>query len=204
AYLAVVREWGQSLESADTYTFGHCERVAQLGVAVARALGLDEHAQTTVRLGAYLHDLGKVRVPHEILSKPGPLTRDEFEVVQMHPIWGSSCSRRSSSPGISSPSSAGTTSATTGPAIPTACAATRSRCRHRSWASWTCTTLSPPRAPTARRSRGRRRSRRSTAAAGTGRRRCSAPSVRRWCSPRPHPRKSLHGARKHSSRISHS
>ena len=88
AYLAVVREWGQSLESADTYTFGHCERVAQLGVAVARALGLDEHEQTTVRLGAYLHDLGKVRVPHEILSKPGPLTRDEFEVVQMHPIWG--------------------------------------------------------------------------------------------------------------------
>src|SRR2546429_5541599 len=77
AYLAVVREWGQSLESADTYTFGHCERVAQLGVAVARALGLDEHAQTTVRLGAYLHDLGKVRVPHEILSKPGPLTRSE-------------------------------------------------------------------------------------------------------------------------------
>src|SRR5436309_2109062 len=88
AYLAVVREWGQSLESADTYTFGHCERVARLGVAVARALGLDEHAQTTVRLGAYLHDLGKVRVPHEILSKPGPLTRDELEVVQMHPIWG--------------------------------------------------------------------------------------------------------------------
>ena len=87
-YLAVVREWGQSLESADTYTFGHCERVARLSVAVARALGLDEHAQTTVRLGAYLHDLGKVRVPHEILSKPGPLTRDEFEVVQMHPIWG--------------------------------------------------------------------------------------------------------------------
>ena len=87
-YLAVVREWGQSLESADTYTFGHCERVAQLGVAVARALGMDGHAQTTVRLGAYLHDLGKVRVPHEILSKPGPLTRQEFEVVQMHPIWG--------------------------------------------------------------------------------------------------------------------
>src|SRR6266702_430573 len=88
AYLAVVREWGQSLESADTYTFGHCERVARLGVAVARTLGLDEHAQTTVRLGAYLHDLGKVRVPHEILSKPGPLTRAELEVVQMHPIWG--------------------------------------------------------------------------------------------------------------------
>src|SRR5690349_2063923 len=87
-YLAVVREWGQSIESADPYTFGHCERVARHAVAVARALALDDHAQTTLRLGAYLHDLGKVRVPHEILSKPGPLTREEFEVVQMHPIWG--------------------------------------------------------------------------------------------------------------------
>src|SRR5260370_32610023 len=87
-YLAVVREWGQSIESSDTYTFGHCERVARAGVAVARALGMDEHTQTTVRIGAYLHDLGKVRVPHEILNKPGPLTRAEFEVVQMHPIWG--------------------------------------------------------------------------------------------------------------------
>jgi len=87
-YLTVVREWGQSIESADPYTFGHCERVARHGVAVARALEMDERAQTTVRLGAYLHDLGKVRVPHEILNKPGPLTRDEFEVVQMHPIWG--------------------------------------------------------------------------------------------------------------------
>jgi putative nucleotidyltransferase with HDIG domain len=87
-YFAVVREWGQSIESTDSYTFGHCERVAQHAMALARALALDETSQMTIRLGAYLHDLGKVRVPHEILNKPGPLTRDEFEVVQMHPIWG--------------------------------------------------------------------------------------------------------------------
>ncbi len=87
-YLAVVREWGQSIESADTYTFGHCERVARRAVAVAEAMGMDEHAQTTVRVGAYLHDVGKVRVPHEILNKPDKLTPDEFEVVQMHPVWG--------------------------------------------------------------------------------------------------------------------
>jgi len=87
-YFAVVREWGQSIESTDSYTFGHCERVAQHAMAVARVLALDETSQTTIRLGAYLHDLGKVRVPHEILNKPGPLTRDEFAVVQMHPIWG--------------------------------------------------------------------------------------------------------------------
>ncbi len=87
-YLAVVREWGQSIESSDMYTFGHCERVARHAVAVARVLGVEEEVQTAIQLGAYLHDVGKVRVPHEILNKPGPLTRDEYEVVQMHPIWG--------------------------------------------------------------------------------------------------------------------
>ncbi|MFI5232903.1 MAG: HD domain-containing phosphohydrolase [Gemmatimonadales bacterium] len=87
-YLAVVKEWGQSIESSDSYTFGHCGRVADNAVAVAQALGLDELEQKTIRLGAYLHDVGKVNVPHEILNKPGPLTRDEFEVIQMHPVWG--------------------------------------------------------------------------------------------------------------------
>jgi putative nucleotidyltransferase with HDIG domain len=87
-YLAVVRDWGQSIESADSYTYGHCERVASYAIEVARALGFDDGEQTTVRLGAYLHDLGKVKVPHEILNKPGALTREEFEVMQMHPVWG--------------------------------------------------------------------------------------------------------------------
>jgi len=87
-YLAVVREWGRSIEASDRYTFGHCERVAQNAVAMARVLGLDEQAETTILLGAYLHDVGKVRVPHEILNKPGPLTREELEVAQMHPLWG--------------------------------------------------------------------------------------------------------------------
>jgi putative nucleotidyltransferase with HDIG domain len=87
-FLAIVRDWGQSIESADSYTFGHCERVATYALEVARALGFDEVEQTTVRLGAYLHDLGKVRVPHEILNKPGKLTPDELAVMQMHPVWG--------------------------------------------------------------------------------------------------------------------
>ena len=57
-------------------------------LALARELGLDEEQQTTIRIGAYLHDLGKVRVPHEILSKPSALTPEEFQVIQMHPVWG--------------------------------------------------------------------------------------------------------------------
>ncbi|HEX9394578.1 MAG TPA: HD domain-containing phosphohydrolase [Gemmatimonadales bacterium] len=87
-YLTLVRNWGQSIESNDSYTFGHCERVARNAVAAARVLELDEQEETTILLGAYLHDLGKVRVPHEILKKPGPLTHDELEVVRMHPLWG--------------------------------------------------------------------------------------------------------------------
>jgi putative nucleotidyltransferase with HDIG domain len=62
--------------------------VADYALALARELGLDEAQQTTIRIGAYLHDLGKVRVPHEILSKPSKLTAEEFRVIQMHPVWG--------------------------------------------------------------------------------------------------------------------
>ena len=87
-YLTLVRNWGQSIESNDSYTFGHCERVARNAVATARVLELDEQEETTILLGAYLHDLGKVRVPHEILKKPGPLTHEELDVVRMHPLWG--------------------------------------------------------------------------------------------------------------------
>ena len=87
-FLTIVRDWGQSIESADSYTFGHCERVATYAVAVAKALGLDEDEQTTVRIGAYLHDVGKVRIPHEILNKPGKLTREERELMERHTLYG--------------------------------------------------------------------------------------------------------------------
>jgi len=87
-HLAAIREWGESIESKDTYTFGHCERVAQNAVAVARALGLSESEQTSIRMGAHLHDVGKVNVPSEILNKPGALTAAELAVIHMHPVWG--------------------------------------------------------------------------------------------------------------------
>jgi putative nucleotidyltransferase with HDIG domain len=87
-YLDLVRAWGESIESSDSYTFGHCERVARNAVAMARVLGLDDQDETTVLLGAYVHDVGQLRIPHELLRKPGPLTREEREVVHMHPIWG--------------------------------------------------------------------------------------------------------------------
>jgi putative nucleotidyltransferase with HDIG domain len=87
-YLAVVRDWGQSIESSDSYTHGHCERVARYAVGIAHELGFDEEQQTTIRIGAYLHDVGKVRIPHEVLNKPNALTPEEYRVIQMHPVWG--------------------------------------------------------------------------------------------------------------------
>jgi putative nucleotidyltransferase with HDIG domain len=87
-FLAVVRDWGQSIESADSYTHGHCERVATYAVAVARGLALDQEEQTTIRLGAYLHDLGKINTPLEILNKPGRLNDEELAIMQRHPVEG--------------------------------------------------------------------------------------------------------------------
>jgi putative nucleotidyltransferase with HDIG domain len=87
-YLEVVRQWGSSIESSDTYTFGHSGRVAEYAVAVASAFGLPHSELTAVRVGAHLHDVGKIRVPHEILNKPDKLTEAEFAVIKQHPVYG--------------------------------------------------------------------------------------------------------------------
>jgi putative nucleotidyltransferase with HDIG domain len=51
-------------------------------------MALDETEMQTIRVGAYLHDLGKVRIPHEILNKPGRLTNEEFDIMKRHPEYG--------------------------------------------------------------------------------------------------------------------
>jgi putative nucleotidyltransferase with HDIG domain len=87
-YLDIVRDWGRSIESSDSYTFGHSERVATYAVMVGTALGLEPPELTTLRIGAYLHDVGKMLVPHEVLNKPGELTPEETELMQRHPLYG--------------------------------------------------------------------------------------------------------------------
>jgi len=66
----------------------HCERVAELSVAVAEALGMGPDALHGIRLGAYLHDVGKVKVPVELLGKPGPLSPDERAIMEQHTLLG--------------------------------------------------------------------------------------------------------------------
>ena len=86
--LQIVHQLASLIECADRYTFGHCRRVAAYALDVARTLGLDEQQRSTVYVGAYLHDIGKVLVPREILNKPGNLEVDELNVIRTHPQRG--------------------------------------------------------------------------------------------------------------------
>jgi putative nucleotidyltransferase with HDIG domain len=85
----VVTRWAHNIESKDVYTHGHCERVADYACALARDVGFDEMTMFWFRIGALLHDVGKIVVPSEILNKPGPLSSDERLVMERHAAAGS-------------------------------------------------------------------------------------------------------------------
>ena len=88
-FLDVVRKWGDSIESKDLYTQGHCVRVADLSCALwTRAGEGDDTSLFWFRIGALLHDVGKLMVPADVLNKPGKLTDEEWALVQRHPSAG--------------------------------------------------------------------------------------------------------------------
>ena len=72
------------VEMRDPYTAGHQQRVAQLSCAIARSMGLCEEEVYALRMASVIHDLGKITVPAEILSKPGQLSALEYELVKSH------------------------------------------------------------------------------------------------------------------------
>jgi cyclic di-GMP phosphodiesterase len=84
---------GLSVESRDPYTEGHCERLADNASNLGRYLHLPDDEITALRRGGYLHDLGKIAVPDEILKKGANLTRDEWEVMKRHPLTGENICR---------------------------------------------------------------------------------------------------------------
>jgi putative nucleotidyltransferase with HDIG domain len=85
----IVTRWAQTIESKDVSTLGHCERVADYACALARDVGFDDITMFWFRIGALLHDVGKIVVPSEILNKPGLLTAEEREIMQRHAAAGS-------------------------------------------------------------------------------------------------------------------
>ncbi|MFP4482194.1 MAG: HD domain-containing phosphohydrolase [Thermovirgaceae bacterium] len=94
-YRRMEKTWEQTVavlsavaESRDPYTAGHQRRVAELAVAIARELGFREEKVKAIDLAAQLHDIGKINVPTEILSKPGMLSDLEMDIIRAHPRTG--------------------------------------------------------------------------------------------------------------------
>jgi putative nucleotidyltransferase with HDIG domain len=87
-FLNVTRAWGESIESKDAYTAGHCDRVADYACRLAALTGLSGRDLHWFRMGAFLHDVGKVDVPLEILNKPGKLTAEERIIIEAHTTAG--------------------------------------------------------------------------------------------------------------------
>jgi PAS domain S-box-containing protein len=87
AYEKTIEGWVRALDLRDRETEGHTQRVTDLTLKVARALGFSEEELAHIRRGALLHDMGKMAIPDEILQKPGPLSEAEWEKMRHHPIY---------------------------------------------------------------------------------------------------------------------
>lgn len=77
-----------AIEARDPYARGHSSRVTVFAQAMARRMGLDKERLSVLRLGALLHDVGKLAVPSSVLLKRGPLTDAEFGQMRRHPVAG--------------------------------------------------------------------------------------------------------------------
>jgi putative two-component system response regulator len=90
---SVICTLGLSVESRDPYTEGHCDRLARDAADLGRHLGLEEASIIALRRGGYLHDLGKIAVPDEILKKGSDLTPAEWAIMKQHPLTGEAICR---------------------------------------------------------------------------------------------------------------
>jgi putative nucleotidyltransferase with HDIG domain len=88
AYLGAIHALAAALDARDPYTAGHSERVSALAVEMGRMMNLGDVALDRLRLGALLHDIGKIGIPDEILGKKTALTPEEYELIRSHPVIG--------------------------------------------------------------------------------------------------------------------
>jgi putative nucleotidyltransferase with HDIG domain len=85
AYEKAMEGWVSALDLRDQETEGHSIRVAEMADKLAKSLGMDDESLQCLHIGALLHDIGKMSVPDSILFKPGPLTDEEWKIMQQHP-----------------------------------------------------------------------------------------------------------------------
>ena len=76
------------INAKDKYTFGHSERVGRYAVWIAEKMGLPVDEIKTIKIGAFLHDIGKIEIGADVLTKRGRLTEEEFKLIKKHPFWG--------------------------------------------------------------------------------------------------------------------
>jgi putative nucleotidyltransferase with HDIG domain len=84
----IIKALAYTIDAKDRYTSGHSQRVANYSMELAKRMGKSEEEQQIVYYAGLLHDVGKIRVPEEVINKPGKLTNDEFNQIKMHPVSG--------------------------------------------------------------------------------------------------------------------
>jgi PAS domain S-box-containing protein len=85
AYEETIEGWSRALDLRDKETEGHTRRVTEMTLRLARRMGISDGDLVHIRRGALLHDIGKMGVPDSILLKPGPLTKEEWATMRLHP-----------------------------------------------------------------------------------------------------------------------
>ena len=86
--IEVVTSLASAIDAKDEYTKGHSSSVSRYSEALARALNLPEKDVERIKLGALLHDIGKIGIPENVLRKPSKLTDEEWEIMKQHPVIG--------------------------------------------------------------------------------------------------------------------
>ena len=85
AYDKTIEGWSRALDLRDKETEGHAQRVTEITLRLAKAMGIGDAELVHIRRGALLHDIGKMGVPDDILLKPGKLTDEEWVLMRKHP-----------------------------------------------------------------------------------------------------------------------
>ncbi|MBS3907303.1 MAG: response regulator [Syntrophaceae bacterium] len=88
AHLDSVKVLAEAIDAKDPYTRGHSDRVKRMSLAIAKKMGFSEERLENLEYGALLHDIGKIGIKDEVLQKQAPLSSEEYQYIQEHPLIG--------------------------------------------------------------------------------------------------------------------
>lgn len=87
-FLQTITALSEAVDAKDRYTSGHSKRVAKYSKMIAQKMGKSKEEQEDIYRAGLLHDVGKIRIPAEIINKPGRLTDEEYNLIKIHPVTG--------------------------------------------------------------------------------------------------------------------